>query len=102
VQSWPWARWRHPRGVYRAVGDAHVFAAVDVHAVAVGVDFEIVDCEVVNAGDQYREVPALENGEVAQNDVVAVLEADGLVADTGLLGLIHGIVAAGHRHPAVA
>ncbi len=31
----------------RAVGDAHVAAAVDVHAVAVGVDLEVVDREIV-------------------------------------------------------
>ncbi len=37
---------------------------------------------------------ALEDGEVAQQNVAAVLEGDGLVADAGLLGLVHGIVAA--------
>src|SRR6185312_8094416 len=34
------------------------------------------------------------DGEVAEDDVTAVLEGDGLVGYAGLLGLIHGIVAA--------
>ena len=43
----------------RAVGDAYILAAVDVHAVAVGVDLEVVDGEVVDAGKQQAEVAAL-------------------------------------------
>jgi len=69
-------------------------AAVDVDAIAVGVDFEVVDGEVVDAGEQEGEVAALEDGEVAEDDVAAVLEGDGLVADAGLLGDVDGIVAA--------
>ena len=75
-----------PGGVDGAVGDADVLAAVDVHAVAVGVDLEVVDGEVVDAGEEQAEVAALEDGEVAEEDVAAVLEGDGLVADAGLLG----------------
>ena len=40
------------------------------------------------------EVSALEDGEVAEDDVAAVLEGDGLVADAGLLGGVSGVVAA--------
>ena len=83
-----------PGRVDGAVGDADVLAAVDVHAVAIGVDVEVVDGEVVDAGEQQAEVAALEDGEVAQQDVAAVLEGDGLVADAGLLGLVHRVVAA--------
>ena len=64
-----------------------LLAAVDVHAVAVGVDLEVVDRDVINAGEQQAEVAALEDGEVAEDDVVAVLQGNGLVADAGLLGL---------------
>ena len=80
-----------PRSVDEAVGDAYVLAAVDVHAIAVGVDLEVVDGEVVDAGEQHPEVAALEDGEVAQYDVAAVPEADGLVAGAGLFGDVSGI-----------
>ena len=52
-----------------AVGDAHVAAAVDVHAVAVGVDVQVVDGEVVDAGGEDAEPAAFEDGEVAQDHV---------------------------------
>ena len=49
-----------------------------------------------------REVSALENGEVAEDDIVAVLEADGLVADARLLCLVLRIVPRGTRRSTVA
>jgi len=93
--SWTWGRCRRPRRVDGAIGDAHVLAAIDVDAVAVGVDFEVVDSEVVDAGEQEAEMAAFEDGEVAKDDVAAVLKGDGLVADAGLLGDVDGVVAAG-------
>src|ERR1019366_6916598 len=78
-----------------AVGDAYVAAAVDVEAVAVGVDEEVIEGEVVDAGGEDGEVAALEQAEVAQEDVVAVLEGDGLVADAGLVGDEVEVAAAG-------
>ena len=36
----------------------------------------------------------LEHGEIAEGDVAAVFEGDGLVAHAGLLGDVDGIVAA--------
>jgi len=83
-----------PGGVDGAVGDADIVAAVDVDAVAVGVDFEVVDGEVVDAGEEEAEVAAFEDGEVAEDDVAAVFERDGLVGYAGLLGCIGGVVAA--------
>jgi hypothetical protein len=82
-----------PRRVHGAVRDAHVLAAVDVHAVAVGVDLQIVDRQVVHARHQNPEVTALQDREVAQDHVAAVLQRDRLVADTRLLRLVHRIVA---------
>ncbi len=73
-----------PGGVDGAVRDADVAAAVDVETVAVGVDEEVVDGHVVDAGGEQGEVAAFEDGEVAEEDVVAVLERDGLVAYAGL------------------
>ena len=75
-----------PRRVDGAVRDANVLAAIDVHAVAVGVDGDVIDGEVVYAGEQHAEVPGLEDLEVAEDHVVAVFERDGLVADARLLG----------------
>jgi len=54
--------------------------------VAVGIDFEIVDGEVVDAGRQYAEVSTLENGEIAEDHVTAILEADGFVGNSGVFG----------------
>ncbi len=38
---------------------------------------------------------AFEDGKIAQQDVAAVFERDGLVADARLLGNIDGVIAAG-------
>ena len=75
-----------PRRVDIAVRDAHVAAAIDIHAVAVGVDAQVVDGKVIDAGGEYAEVAAVENGEIAQNHVVAVLQSDGLVAHSWVFG----------------
>ena len=48
--------------------------------VAVGVDLQIVDGEVVHAGGQNGEVPAVQDRDVAQGHVAAILQADGFVA----------------------
>src|SRR6266496_702996 len=75
-----------PGRVHRAVGDVNVAAAIDVHPIAVGVDGEIVDGEVVDAGGEDSEVPAVKDGKIAQQDVAAVLQRNGLVAHSCLLG----------------
>src|SRR5581483_8446083 len=72
------------RRIHEAVGDAHIAAGVDVHAVAIGIDLEIVDGQIVDAVGENAEMAAVENREIAQDDVVAVLEADGLIADAGI------------------
>lgn len=75
-----------PWRVHGAVGDAHVLAAVDIHAVAVGVDRKAVNDEVVDAGEQQAEMAAFEDRETRKRDVAAVLERNCLVADASLLG----------------
>ena len=57
------------RRVDAAVGDAHVAAAVDIDAVAIGVDLEVVDGQIIHAGGQDAEVSAVENREIAQRHV---------------------------------
>ena len=86
-----------PRRVDGAVRDADVAAAVDVHAVAVGIDLQVVDGEVVDAGGEDAEVAAFEDREVAKDDVAAVFQRDGLVADAGLLGDWAGATSRGSR-----
>src|SRR5439155_18396407 len=68
-----------PRAVDRAVADADVAAGVDVHAVAVGVHLDVVDGEIVDAGGEDAEVPALADGDVVDLNVAAELERDGFV-----------------------
>ena len=43
-----------------AIRDAHVATRVDIKPVAVGVDLDVVDREVVNAGGQQRKVTAIQ------------------------------------------
>ena len=50
-----------PGRVDAAIRDAHVAAAIDVDAVAIGIDFQVVDGQVVHAGGQDGEMPAVED-----------------------------------------
>lgn len=58
-----------------------------------GVDPEIVDSDIIDAGEQQAEVAALENGEIAQQYVAAVFEGDGLAVNAGLFGNENGPIA---------
>ena len=60
-----------------------VAAAIEIHAVAVGVDGQPVDLEIVYSGGEQAEGPALENGKILQQDVSAVFEGDCFIADPG-------------------
>jgi len=64
------------------VGDRGELAAVDVDAVAVGIDEHVVDRGKVASSDDDGEVSAPEDGDVAYEDVSAEFECDGLVAHT--------------------
>ncbi len=72
-----------PRRVDGAVGDADVAAAVDVDAVAVGVDLEVVDGEVVDAGGEDAEPTALKDGEVARMTLRQFFSAMALLPTPG-------------------
>jgi hypothetical protein len=54
-------------------------AAVNIDSIPIGIDFEIVDGQVVDPSCQNAEVAALQDREIAQQDVVAVFERDGLI-----------------------
>ncbi|MNQ98099.1 hypothetical protein D3C85_1137730 [compost metagenome] len=98
----------------QAVGHLHVTASIDVDAVAVGVHGQTVDADIGRAQDVAGEMPALQDGEVAQQDVAAARQADGLVAPSlirhlardgparfiGGQALLGGRLPAGHAVPA--
>ena len=77
-----WADAIVPRRIYAAIRYTHIAAAIDVHAISVGIDDQIVDGEIVDAGRQNAEVSAPQNGKVVELNVMAVLQRDGLVAYT--------------------
>ena len=76
------------RRIHVAVRNPHVAAAIHVHAVAIGVDLQIVQRKVVDPRGQNAEMPAMQNREIAQQHVMAILEADGLVAHARRLGAL--------------
>ena len=63
-----------------AAAHDHVAAAIDVDGVAVGVDVEILDHEIIAAGRQDGEVAAARDAETRQAHASRILEGDGLVA----------------------
>ena len=76
-----------PWRVDRAVGDANIFATVDIHTVTIGIDGQVVDGEVIDASSENAKPPTLQNREIAESNVVAVLEGDGLVANPKFVGV---------------
>ena len=84
--------------VYLRIADGKVFAAVDVNAVAVGVDGYIVDGAYVAARHDDGKVTATVDGDVADGDVAAQLQGNSLVASANaaslyvaaLLGVLFG------------
>ena len=63
-----------------AIGYAHIAARVEVDAVPVGIDGQVVDGEVVHAGGEDAEVSAVHNRKIAQRHLTAELEGDRFVA----------------------
>jgi hypothetical protein len=70
-----------PRGIHGAIADAHVAATIDIESVPIGIDEYIVDSQVVDARRQKSEPTSLQHGEVAQQDVVTILQCNRLVGD---------------------
>src|ERR1035437_6177889 len=63
-----------------AIGNPHIAARVQVDAIPVGVDGQIVDREIVHAGRQDSEVPAGQNRKIAQRHLAAEFQGDRFVA----------------------
>src|SRR5581483_6902884 len=56
-------------------------------AVTIGVDLQVIDGQIIYAGRQNAEVAPVQNREIAQENVPAILEGDGFIADASLFGL---------------
>ena len=67
-------------GVHLRIADGDVFAAVNVDAIAVGVDGHIVDGAYFAARHDDGKVTATIDGDVADGDVTAQLQGNSLVA----------------------
>src|SRR5262249_9429428 len=63
----------------------NIAAAIDINAVAVRVDRQVVDGEIVHADSQDAEVPAMQNGKIAERHIAAILQGDCFVADPRVL-----------------
>ncbi len=48
-----------PRRIHAAIGNAHISATIEIDSVAIGIDFQIVHGEIVYAGRQNSEMPAV-------------------------------------------
>jgi hypothetical protein len=62
------------------IGDANVAARIEIDPVAVGIDLDVVDGQVVDAGGQDAEMAAVRDGEIPQRHVMAKLQGDGFIA----------------------
>src|SRR5215813_8101974 len=62
-----------PWRVHAAVDHAHIAATINVDTIAIGVNHQIVDCEVVDSGGKDAKVAAVEDREVTKYDVMTVL-----------------------------
>src|SRR3989442_10087087 len=60
---------------------------IDVDAITVRIDLQIIDREIVDAGRENGEVPAVQDGDVANNDVAAEPEADRFISPAGPNGV---------------
>src|SRR5579883_1157480 len=65
-----------------------VTAAIDIHAVAVGIDLQVTDRKVVDSGRQNPEPAAVANCDITKKHIAAELEADRLVTVAVFVGIV--------------
>src|SRR5262249_31599078 len=58
------------------VRNADIAAGIDIDAVTIGIDFDVIDCEIVDAGGQDGEVTSMQNRNIADQDIGGELETD--------------------------
>ena len=68
------------------VRDPDIAAGIDVNAVAIRIDRDVVDREVIDAGCQNAEVSAVQNGKIPQRDVMREFEGDCFIGATVVTG----------------
>jgi len=71
----------------------NVLAAIDIHAIAICIDRQIVDGQIIDSCKKQPKVAALENTEVAKGDVAAIFERDGFVPYARLFRPVAWVVA---------
>ncbi len=69
-----------PGRIDAAIRYTDIFAAIDIDAVAIGVDQQIVYGQIVNACGENGEVSALKHGKIPQYYVVAIFQAQSLIS----------------------
>ena len=67
-------------------GDPHIPAAVDIDAVAIGVDLQRLQRQVVDASRQDGEMAGGQDRNVTHDHVAAAFEGDRLVGGAGQVG----------------
>src|SRR5262249_10581001 len=75
------------RRIHAAIRYAHISSAIEVDAVAIGINHEIVDGEVIDASGKNAEVAAMQNRKISQNDIPAVLQRNRLITHAGIFCL---------------
>ena len=76
-----------------AIGNPHIAARVQIDAVPVGVDGQVVDREIVHAGGQNSKVSAGQNRKIAQRHLAAELQRDRFVAASAAFPAHQGLAA---------
>ena len=53
------------RSIHAAVGNPDIAAGIDVETIAVGINLDVIESEIVDAGGEYAEVAAVKDADVA-------------------------------------
>jgi hypothetical protein len=72
-----------PWRIYGTIGNADIAATVDIEPIAVGIDFHVVDGQIVNPCSQQCKMSAMQQGDIADGYVFAQLQTYGLISHTG-------------------
>jgi hypothetical protein len=62
-----------------------IFAAINIDPVTVRVDFQAVDGQIIDAGEQQGEMAAGQHGKIAKRNIAAVFQRHCFISCTGAL-----------------
>ena len=74
-------------GVHVTTSDSYPLTTIDIKAVTIGVCLNVLYQKVVNTCEQHREMTAFQETDIADGDMMAIAQSQGLV---------------GHRHPCIS